>query len=100
MDRIEFSRLEHAGWERVAGKYEQAWASLTTQFVGPLLEATGITPGMRVLDVACGPGYVAAAALSLGASPIGIDFSGEMIHNARKLNPEIQFFESDAQKLS
>lgn len=95
----EFSRLEHTGWEQVAVKYDAVWASLTKQFVDPLLRATHVMPGMPVLDVACGPGYVAAAARQLGANPTGIDFSGEMILHARKLNPGIEFLEGDAQNL-
>ena len=95
----EFSRLEHTGWERVAGKYDDVWASLTTQFIDPLLRAARVMPGMTVLDVACGPGYVAVAAQRFGAVPTGIDFSREMILHARRLNPAIEFLEGDAQEL-
>ena len=95
----EFTKFEHEGWERVAGKYEKVWASLTTQFVRPLLDAAEINRGMSVLDVACGPGYVSASAKRLGAVPSGIDFSGEMVNRAKKRNAGIKFVEGDAQNL-
>ena len=95
----EFSLLEHRGWQRVAGKYEEAWSGLTRLFIPHLLQAAEITHGARVLDVACGPGYVAEAALALGAAPVGVDFSAEMIGLARNRNPRIEFHEGDAQKL-
>jgi ubiquinone/menaquinone biosynthesis C-methylase UbiE len=95
----DFGRLEYAGWERVAGVYDGVWASLTRQFVDPLLRAMDIVPGISVLDVACGPGYVAAAARRLGAIPTGVDFSREMILQARTGNSGIEFVECDAQNL-
>ena len=95
----DFSRIEHTGWERVAGKYDDVWASLTKQFIDPLLRTIDISPGISVLDVACGPGYVAAAAQQLGAISTGVDFSREMILQARMLNPGIEFIECDAQNL-
>jgi len=95
----EFKNFEHTGWERVADKYDEAWTSLTTQFAHPLLAAVATKPGMRVLDLACGPGNVTAEARRLGAIPVGIDFSRNMILRARKKNPGIEFVEEDAERL-
>ena len=95
----EFKHFEHTGWERVADKYDEAWTSLTTQFAQPLLAAVGIKPEMRLLDLACGPGNVTATARRLGAIPVGIDFSRNMILRARKKNPAIEFFEGDAERI-
>ena len=80
----EFTRFEHAGWERVADKYDSVWSSLTAQFIPHLINALRVAPGMSVLDVACGPGYVSAAVRELGAIPTGIDFSEKMVRT--KLN--------------
>jgi SAM-dependent methyltransferase len=63
------------------------------------LEAAEVAPGMSVLDVGCGPGYVSAAVAELGALPIGMDFSGEMVGIAKRMFPRIEFREGDAQKL-
>jgi len=94
-----FSRFEHAGWERVAQKYDSVWSSLTRQFIPHLVADARISDGMSVLDVACGPGYVSAAAKKLGAAPTGIDFSEQMIAIAKEVFPEIPFVKGDAQNL-
>src|SRR5437867_736383 len=94
-----FSQLEREGWQRVARKYEDAWSGLTRLFIPPLLQAAGVKAGSRLLDVACGPGYAAEAALALGAEAIGVDFSAEMIRLARERAPTIEFRVGDAQAL-
>jgi ubiquinone/menaquinone biosynthesis C-methylase UbiE len=96
----EFTRFEHAGWERVADRYDSVWASLTRQFISHLIRGAQVSPGMSVLDVACGPGYVSAAAKKLGAVPTGIDFSEKMIAIANAMFPDISFVQGDAQDLS
>ena len=97
MDR--FTRFEHDGWQGVADKYDSVWSSSTRQFIPPLLEAAEVSAKMSILDVGCGPGYVSAAAAERGATPIGLDFSGEMISIARRMFPRIEFREGDAQNL-
>jgi ubiquinone/menaquinone biosynthesis C-methylase UbiE len=62
-----FRDFEHAGWERVAQAYADAWPGLTAQFGERLLDAAGVAEGMRVLDVASGPGVVTRAAVRRGA---------------------------------
>src|ERR671933_523234 len=57
-----FRDFEHAGWEGAAAAYAEYWGPLTRQAVEPLLDAVGAGPGVRLLDVATGPGYVAAGA--------------------------------------
>jgi ubiquinone/menaquinone biosynthesis C-methylase UbiE len=94
-----FTQFEHEGWERVANKYDSVWSSSTQQFISPLLDAADVSSGMSILDVGCGPGYVATAAAKRGAIPNGLDFSSEMIAIARKMFPHIQFGEGDAQNL-
>jgi len=95
----DFSKLEYTGWQRVADKYLDHWAKLTGQFIEPLLDAAKVSKGMRVLDVACGPGIVSEKIYARGASPAGIDFSPEMIKLARKTYPHLEFSEGDAQYL-
>jgi ubiquinone/menaquinone biosynthesis C-methylase UbiE len=96
----EFSRFEYEGWERVADKYDSVWSSLTRQFIPYLVNAAEISPGMSVLDVACGPGYVSDAIRELGATPMGIDFSEKMVAIAKKMFPGIRFAQGNAQNLS
>ena len=81
--------FEHAGWQRAASRYGNSFAHATAPFIAPLLEAAEISPGQHVLDVACGPGYLAAAASKRGATAHGLDFSAEMVGIARTIYPEI-----------
>jgi SAM-dependent methyltransferase len=98
-DGNDFTRFEHAGWERVADKYDSVWSSLTRQFVPWLVSTAQVSPGMSVLDVACGPGYVSAAVKQLGTVPTGIDFAEKMIAIAKQMFPDISFLQGDAQDL-
>jgi ubiquinone/menaquinone biosynthesis C-methylase UbiE len=95
-----FRDFEHAGWEINVSEYEDAFARLTRQAIGPLLDAVNLRQGVRLLDIATGPGYVATAAAARGARVVGIDFSGPMVARARELNPAIEFQEGDAEELS
>ena len=94
-----FTRFEHEGWVRVADRYDSVWASLTRQFIPLLLDAVGIRRGMLVLDVACGPGYLAAAARERGAVATGVDFAATMVAIATQMFSGISFVEADAQDL-
>jgi SAM-dependent methyltransferase len=63
------------------------------------LEAVGTTRGTRVLDVACGPGWLSAAAAQRGAIVTGVDFAKQMLVIARIRCPEAAFHEGDAEHL-
>lgn len=96
-----FRAFEQAGWES-AGKavqYESAWGPITIRTVGPLLEAARVRPGGQVLDVATGPGYVAAAAGRRGAVVVGVDIATSMVSLARRLHSGIEFRHSRAERL-
>jgi hypothetical protein len=59
---ISFKDLERQVWTAKASDYD-AWVGTTTSSViEPLLDATHVSAGMCVLDVACGPGYGAGQA--------------------------------------
>ena len=94
-----FRDFEHAGWTSNVSEYEAAFARVTSQAIGPLLDAVDLRPGARLLDVATGPGYVAAAAAVRGARAVGVDFSAPMVAHARTLNPAVEFQEGDAEAL-
>jgi SAM-dependent methyltransferase len=52
-----------------------------------------------VLDVASGPGHVAAGAAERGASVIGVDVAEGMLSLARRHHPELEFRHADAEAL-
>lgn len=95
----DFARFELEGWERAADKYDTVWSTLTRQFIPHLVNETDVQPDMSVLDVACGPGYVAQYVRTVGAVPTGIDFSETMVRIATKMFPDISFVRGDAQSL-
>jgi len=99
LDVEAFQRFERDGWDRAAHLYDAAWGAKTTQFVAPLLAAAAVAPGQRVLDLACGPGYVAAAAMACGAEAVGVDLSPAMVREARRRHPHIDFREGSAEQL-
>jgi SAM-dependent methyltransferase len=99
IDPSAFRTFEQAGWESIPRAYDDAFGSLTTQAIEPLLDAAGVRLGLDVLDVATGPGYVAAAADKRGARVVGIDFSAAMLAEARRRHPAIDFRAGDAEAL-
>ncbi len=94
-----FRNFEHAGWQKAAEGYPDAFGDLTSQAIPALLEAVGAKAGMRLLDVATGPGYVAAAAAERGASVVAVDFSAAMVALACRRYPAVEFREGDAEEL-
>jgi len=91
--------FEHAGWQRAAAEYDATFAQATAPFVDALLDAAGVMPGMRVLDMCCGTGIVTAAAARRGASITGLDFSAAMLVEARRRQLHLRFDEGDAEAL-
>jgi SAM-dependent methyltransferase len=94
-----FREFEYLGWKTAVERYHSAWGDLTQQAVSPLLDMLNIEAGADLLDVATGPGYVAAAAHERGAHAIGVDFSPAMVTKARDLYPDVAFREGDAERL-
>ena len=93
-----FAEFERAGWERAAPRYEEYWTD-TVLFVEPLLDAAAARAGSRLLDVACGPGFVSEAAAARGAQPTGADVAAAMVERARLRCPDLTFVIGDALRL-
>lgn len=98
-DPKEFAAFELSGWNARIHGYDAVFGAVARQTVAPMLDATRITSGMRVLDVCCGPGMLSAGLLTRGANPAGIDFSVAAVELARTLIPEGAFEQGDAQAL-
>lgn len=85
-----------------AEAYEAAFVpAFFAQWVPLLLDAAGVRPGGRVLDVACGTGVVArGAADRVGEHAVtGLDANAAMLAVARRVRPGITWLRGDAADL-
>jgi ubiquinone/menaquinone biosynthesis C-methylase UbiE len=99
IDAGAFTAWEAEGWEVRAGSYHRIFAPLTSRFIPALLDLAGVGTGSRVLDIACGPGYAAAAAVARGATATGVDIAAAMVELAGRLHPQVTFVEVNAEEL-
>jgi demethylmenaquinone methyltransferase / 2-methoxy-6-polyprenyl-1,4-benzoquinol methylase len=67
---------------------DQRWRRATVAAV--------VLPGDRVLDVCCGTGDVAVAALRAGGRVTGLDFSERMLERARQKSADVEWVQGDA----
>ena len=95
----EFAAFEQQGWERAAEGWHRHFGPLAMQAVGPLLDAAGVGAGLRVLDVATGPGYAAGMAVARGATAWGLDIAAAQVALARLNYPQAVFQQGDGEAL-
>ncbi len=85
------------------GDYNRFATELDSQLGRDLVEACGIGPGQRVLDVAAGSGNVAIQAAEAGADVVASDITVENMkageREASKRGVELEWVEGDAQAL-
>ncbi|MBI4461232.1 MAG: methyltransferase domain-containing protein [Acidobacteria bacterium] len=98
-DSNAFRDFERSGWQQAAYRYPNYFTALTAQVLDPLLDAVGLRSGMRLLDVASGPGNGTAHAAQRGAAAVGADISPTMVARARQSYPELPFVVADAEEL-
>lgn len=99
-DTVAFDAFEEAGWgTKEAADYDALAGRVTSRLADPLLDAVAAGPGNRVLDIATGPGYVAARAAERGAESVGLDFSETMLAYARSRSPGVEFVRGNATEL-
>lgn len=96
----EFKTRQRAIWD--AGNYQEL--SPYIREVGELVvERAAVTPGMRVLDVACGTGNAARPAARAGARVTGLDLTPKLLEvGGQKAQAEgltIEWREGDAENL-
>ena len=94
-----FKDLEQSGWTSKASAYDQYFAPVADQAIGPILDRVGEIAGLDLLDICCGTGNLAAAAAERGARVTGVDFAPTMIEIARSKVPDARFEVGDAEAL-
>ncbi|MEM9963564.1 MAG: class I SAM-dependent methyltransferase [Pseudomonadota bacterium] len=98
------TEAELTGWDSRAELYGATTARATTQAIPALLAAARVAAGNRLVDVGCGPGYAAGAALgarrsALGAETVGFDAAPAMVTAAPRAHPGCRFEIADATAL-
>jgi SAM-dependent methyltransferase len=94
-----FKKFEREGYSGVAQGYDTATAAVTSQVNQAVLDAVTAGPGTSLLDVACGPGWLSAAAAQRGAVVSALDFAENMVLLARSRCPEADVRIADAESL-
>jgi len=94
-----FHNFEYQGWQKSVDQYHSSFGILTHQSIEPLLNSVNTKAGTKLLDIATGPGYVAAYAHQRQCHVIGLDFSEAMLEKAREIHPDVEFQQGDASNL-
>jgi SAM-dependent methyltransferase len=99
MDPIaQFKEQQKVVWSNFA-----VLESTTGTAVPRLLKHARVTPGITILDVACGTGVVALSAARVGAKVTGLDLTPELVarakENAAIMKLEVEFLQGDAEAL-
>jgi SAM-dependent methyltransferase len=100
-DFTAFGNMERSGWSdpaRASG-YVELFAVASDQAIKSLLDAVGVKPEVKILDLCCGQGNVSAALVGCGCKVVGVDFSLAMLAVARERVPGATFIEAAAQDL-
>jgi SAM-dependent methyltransferase len=88
---------------RLWGTDPRAWADLAESHNQPLfeavLDAAGVGPGTRLLDVGCGTGLTLVLAAQRGAIPSGLDVSPGLLAIARERLPDADLQDGDMESL-
>jgi SAM-dependent methyltransferase len=98
MARTESFQLEEAAAEAYEAKFVPA---MFAEWAQQVVTVAGVSPGQRILDVACGTGIVARTAAEIaGAGAVtGVDINPAMLAVAARVQPEISWLQGDASAL-
>jgi len=96
-DRLrDFERQRH---DALAPTYHDFFTPVTALAIEPMLRAARAVAGLKLLDVATGPGSLAANAMQLGIRCVGVDLSDGMIALATASHRGIEFRVADVEHL-
>ena len=94
-----YQQARTAHWDSVARKRDswQGWGKWYHRRLHEIYRFH-VSPNQNVLEVGCAEGHLLASLRPTRG--VGIDFSEEMLHRARKSYPELAFLHADAHDLS
>ncbi|MES1188618.1 MAG: methyltransferase domain-containing protein [Myxococcales bacterium] len=90
------SSITEQSWN--ASHYDRAGA-FVPKLAADLLELLAPQPGEQVLDLGCGTGDLTRQIADRGALVVGVDASSEMVGEARRKHPGLDFSLGDGQEL-
>lgn len=92
-----YQKARRSFWDRISERIARSWGGYYRQRL-QITYRHLVPAGSSVLEIGCGAGSLLA---TLQPAPgVGIDFSAEMIRNARQANPDLEFILADAHELS
>lgn len=71
-------------WEECAAAYDRALTDVDMRAAERALQLSHVGPGMRLLDIAAGPGALSIPAARLGADVLAVDYSQAMVRLLRR----------------
>lgn len=98
-DAERFRSYERQRHDNLAQTYHDFFTPITALAIKPLLDAVRLETGIDLLDVATGPGSLAAEGNRLGARTVGVDLSPGMIELAEKSYPRVDFRVAEVERL-
>ncbi len=99
IDKAAFRTFERDRHNDLAQTYFEFFTPITTMAIEPLLVSIRAKSGARFLDIACGSGELASAAVERGLVVSGVDLAPEMIAIARSKIPSVDFQIADVEAL-
>ncbi len=96
----EYDKFGDFYYEFVKSEIENSAAP--SLMVRTMLESIGDVEGERVLDLACGEGYLSRILAEMRANVTGVDISANLLEHARKQSEglAVEYLRDDAQELS
>jgi SAM-dependent methyltransferase len=80
-------RTAGEAWGHAAAEWACLYEHYAFDVIAAVFDRVGVTPGVRLLDVACGAGLAVRHAAGRGATPAGIDASAALVRIARDRTP-------------
>ena len=96
-EALAYQETRRSFWDRVAVSANRSWGRYYHERI-QLAYSHLVPEGFKVLEIGCGRGDLLAAMRP--ADGVGVDFSPEMIANARRAHPDLEFVETDAHALT
>ncbi|HWM02367.1 MAG TPA: class I SAM-dependent methyltransferase [Actinophytocola sp.] len=81
-------RTAGEAWGHAAAEWACLYEHYAFDVITAIFDRVGVTPGARLLDVACGAGLAVRHATGRGATAAGIDASAALVRIARDRSPD------------